>query len=138
MEASFDTAIRRLADAPLVGEIRTVGLTAAVAIKPELLASDAGDPGTVVGAALRHGVATRVLRGHALQISPAFTITPEEVDVLVDGLGRRAGGRRRGELTRHRPCPGGPGRNLADLIPSPGGATIARPPTDPRHPARAT
>ncbi len=87
MEASFDAAIRRLADAPLVGEIRTVGLTAAVAIKPELLASDAGIPARVVGAALRHGVATRVLRGHALQISPAFTITPEEVDVLVDGLG---------------------------------------------------
>ena len=87
MEAGFDAAVRRLAVAPLVGEIRTVGLTAAVAIKPELLAADAGLPVRVVGAALRHGVATRVLRGHALQISPALTITSEEVDVLVDGLG---------------------------------------------------
>ena len=44
-------------------------------------------PAKVVGAALRHGVATRVLRGHALHISPAFTITDGEVDTLVDGLG---------------------------------------------------
>jgi len=27
-----------------------------------------------------------VLRGHALHISPAFVITTEEIDVLVDGL----------------------------------------------------
>ena len=87
METAFDAAVRRLAAASLVGEVRTVGFTAAVAIKPELLAGDAGIPARVVGAALRHGVATRVLRGHALQISPAFTITPEEVDVMVDGLG---------------------------------------------------
>ena len=72
---------------PLVGEVRTVGLTAAVAIDPARLAADAGIPARVVGAALRHGVATRVLRGHAIQISPAFTITLDEVDTMVDGLG---------------------------------------------------
>jgi putrescine aminotransferase len=87
MEAPFDVAIRRLEAAPLVGEVRTVGLTAAVAIAPERLAADPAIPARVVGAALRHGVATRVLRGHAIQVSPAFTITSEEVDVLVDGLG---------------------------------------------------
>jgi len=58
-----------------------------VAIDPARLAADAGIPARVVGAALRHGVATRVLRGHALQISPAFTITLGEVDTLVNGLG---------------------------------------------------
>jgi putrescine---pyruvate transaminase len=87
MEAPFDAAIRRLEAAPLVGEIRTVGLTAAVAIAPDRLATDPSVPARVVGAALRHGVATRVLRGHAVQVSPAFTITSEEVDVLVDGIG---------------------------------------------------
>jgi adenosylmethionine-8-amino-7-oxononanoate aminotransferase len=87
MEAGFDAAVRRLEGARLVGEVRTVGLTAAVAIESALLAADPALPAKVVGAALRHGVATRVLRGHALQISPALTITPEEVDVLVDGLG---------------------------------------------------
>ena len=57
-----------------------------MAIEPDRLAADAGIPARVVSAALRHGVATRVLRGHALHLSPAFTITSEEVDTLVDGL----------------------------------------------------
>jgi putrescine aminotransferase len=86
-EAPFAAAIRRLEALPLVGEVRTVGLTAAVAIEPARLAADATIPARVVGAALRHGVATRVLRGHALQISPAFIITLDEVDTMVDGLG---------------------------------------------------
>lgn len=87
MEAGFDTAVRRLEGAPLVGEVRTVGLTAAVAIAADRLAADPGIPARVVGAALRHGVATRVVRGHALQVSPAFVITDGEIDTLVDGLG---------------------------------------------------
>ncbi len=87
LEPVLDTAVRRLSGAPLVGEVRTVGLTAAVAIAPERLAADPGIPARVVGAALRHGVATRVLPGHALHISPAFVITPGEIDLLVDGLG---------------------------------------------------
>jgi putrescine aminotransferase len=87
LEPVLDTAVRRLASQPLVGEIRTVGLTAAVAIKPDRLAADPGIPARVVAAALRHGIATRVLRGHALHISPAFVITEGEIDTLVDGLG---------------------------------------------------
>jgi adenosylmethionine-8-amino-7-oxononanoate aminotransferase len=86
LEPVLDAAVRRLASAPLVGEIRTVGLTAAVAIAPDLLAADAGIPARVVSAALRRGIATRVLRGHALQISPAFVISEAEIDTLVDGL----------------------------------------------------
>jgi adenosylmethionine-8-amino-7-oxononanoate aminotransferase len=31
-------------------------------------------------------VATRVLRGHALQISPPFVITEAEIDTMVAGL----------------------------------------------------
>lgn len=87
MEASFEGAVRRLEGASLVGEVRTVGLTAAVAVAADRLASDPSLPAKVVGAALRHGVATRVIRGHAIQISPAFTITDGEIDTLVDGLG---------------------------------------------------
>lgn len=87
LEPVLDGAVRRLATLPLVGEIRTVGLTAAVAIKPDRLAADPGIPARVVAAALRHGIATRVLRGHALHISPAFVITEGEIDTLVDGLG---------------------------------------------------
>jgi putrescine aminotransferase len=87
METAFDAAVRRLEGAPLVGEVRTVGLTAAVAVAADRLAADPSLPAKVVGAALRHGVATRVVRGHALQISPAFTIAEGELDTLVDGLG---------------------------------------------------
>ncbi len=87
MEVGFDAAVRRLEGAPLVGEVRTVGLTAAVAIAPDRLAADPSLPARVVGAALRHGVATRVLRGHAIQISPAFVITEDEISTMVDGIG---------------------------------------------------
>jgi len=87
LEPVLDRAVRRLAAAPGVGEIRTVGLTAAVAFRADLLAADPGLPERTVTAALRHGVATRVLRGHALQISPPFVITEAEIDTMVDGLG---------------------------------------------------
>jgi len=87
LEPVLDREVRRLESAPGVGEVRTVGLTAAVAFDPAQLAADAGLPERVVGAALRHGVATRVLRGHALQISPPFVITEAEITTMVDGLG---------------------------------------------------
>ena len=86
LEPVLDREIRRLEALPAVGEVRTVGLTAAVAFSPSLLAEDAGLPERAVGAALRHGVATRVLRGHALQVSPPFIITESEIRTLVDGL----------------------------------------------------
>ena len=87
LEPVLDREIRRLEGVRGVGEIRTVGLTAAVAFEPALLAGDAGLPERAVAAALRHGVATRVLRGHALQVSPPFIITEEEIRQLVDGFG---------------------------------------------------
>jgi len=87
LEPVLDRAVRRLESAPGVGEIRTVGLTAAVAFRADLLSADPGLPERAVTAALRHGVATRVLRGHALQISPPFVITQTEIDTMVDGLG---------------------------------------------------
>ena len=87
LEPVLDRAVRQMASAPGVGEIRTVGLTAAVAFRSDLLAADPGLPERAVVAALRHGVATRVLRGHALQISPPFVITEAEIDTMVAGLG---------------------------------------------------
>jgi adenosylmethionine-8-amino-7-oxononanoate aminotransferase len=87
LEPILDAAVRRLAAVPTVGEIRTVGLTAAVAIKPDVLASDPTTPDRIVAAALRHGVASRVLRGHAIHISPPFVITEGQIDAMVDGIG---------------------------------------------------
>jgi len=87
LEPVLATAVGRLADAPLVGEIRTVGLTAAVALKPEVLAADPGAVEKVIAAALCHGVASRVLRGHAVHISPPFVISESQIDAMVDGIG---------------------------------------------------
>jgi adenosylmethionine-8-amino-7-oxononanoate aminotransferase len=87
LEPVLDAAVRRLASAPLVGEIRTVGLTAAVALKPEVLEKDATAIDKVVAAALHHGVASRVLRAHAVHISPPFVITEAQIDAMVDGIG---------------------------------------------------
>ena len=86
LEPVFEAALRSLEDAPLVGEVRAVGLMGAVALRPELLADDPGLVERVVGAALERGVATRVLRGHAIHVSPAFVITESEIAQLVDGL----------------------------------------------------
>jgi putrescine aminotransferase len=87
LEPILAAAVGRLADAPLVGEIRAIGLTAAVALKPEVLVADPGTPDKVVAAALRHGVASRVLRAHAIHISPPFVITEAQIDAMVDGIG---------------------------------------------------
>jgi putrescine aminotransferase len=87
LEPVLAAAVGRLADAPLVGEIRTIGLTAAVAIKPEVLVADPGTPEKVIAAALRHGVASRVLRAHAVHISPPFVITEAQINAMVDGIG---------------------------------------------------
>lgn len=87
LEPVVDRALRRLEGSTLVSEVRTVGMTGAVAFEPGVLADDPGLPERVVSAAQRHGIATRVLRGHALQFSPAFTITQEEIDAIVDGFG---------------------------------------------------
>jgi putrescine---pyruvate transaminase len=87
LEPVLDASVRRLARLPTVGEIRTVGLTAAVTIRPEVLAADPTAPDRIVAAALRHGVASRVLRGHAIHISPPFVITEGQIDAMVDGIG---------------------------------------------------
>ena len=86
MEPFVASAFGRLAGRPLVGDIRTVGMTAAVAVDAAVLATDPGLPDRLVSAAYRHGVATRVLRGHALQFSPAFTITETEIVAIVDAF----------------------------------------------------
>jgi adenosylmethionine-8-amino-7-oxononanoate aminotransferase len=87
LEPVLDRSVRRLEGAPLVGEIRTVGLTAAVALQPSILEADATTIDRVVAACLRHGVATRALRGLAVHISPPFVITEDQIDAMVDGIG---------------------------------------------------
>jgi adenosylmethionine-8-amino-7-oxononanoate aminotransferase len=87
LEPHVERAFARLRGTPLVGEVRTVGLTGAVAVDPEALAADPGIPERIVAASYRHGVATRVLRGHALQFSPAFVISEAQIDTVVEAFG---------------------------------------------------
>jgi adenosylmethionine-8-amino-7-oxononanoate aminotransferase len=91
LEAGFERELRWFEGRPGVGEVRTVGLTAAIAFAPELLAADPGLPERAVTAALTHGVATRVLRGHALQVSPPFVITEAEIQQMIEGLAAAIG-----------------------------------------------
>jgi putrescine---pyruvate transaminase len=79
LEPVVEREFGRLASTPGVGEVRTVGLTAAVELSDQALAADPTAPDKAVAAARRHGVLTRVLRGRALQFSPAFVITEEEI-----------------------------------------------------------
>ena len=86
LEPVLASAMGRLAGAPLVGGIRTVGLTGAVQLSDEALATNPASIDAVVAAARRHGVLTRAVRGGALQVSPAFVITEAEIGTMVDGF----------------------------------------------------
>jgi putrescine aminotransferase len=88
LEPVLAREVGRLAHLPQVGEVRSVGLMAAVELAPDLVAADPGAPERVVAAALEEGIATRLLRGRAIHISPAFVISEDEIRLLVDGLGR--------------------------------------------------
>jgi len=81
LEPVLARALGALIDAPLVSEVRTVGLTGAVelAAPPPVL-------DRVVLAARSHGILTRVLRGKALHVSPPYVITEAEIDHLAAGF----------------------------------------------------
>ncbi len=86
LEPAVEREIGRLAASPLVGEVRTVGLTAAVELSAEARAANPGAADAVVAAATRHGVLTRNIRGVGLQFSPAFVVTEDEIAQIADGF----------------------------------------------------
>ena len=86
LEPVMEREMGRLREAPLVSEVRTVGLTAGVEISAEARAANPGVAEAVAAAARRHGVLTRVMRGVALQVSPAFVITEAEIAGIADGF----------------------------------------------------
>ena len=88
-----------LADLPGVAEVRTAGLCAAVEFTAEALAETRGLVDVAAVSARNHGVITRGLRGVALQLSPAFVSTEDEL--AGDGRGpARGGARGRGVVRR--------------------------------------
>ncbi len=75
-----------LVDLPGVAEVRTEGLCAAVEFTAEALAETRGLVDVAAVASRNHGVITRGLRGVALQLSPAFVSTEDELAAMVEGL----------------------------------------------------
>jgi putrescine---pyruvate transaminase len=95
LEPVFAEKVHSLGDHPLVGEIRAIGLIAAVELEPETLERDPTVMERVVVLAREEQVLTRSLRGCAIQLSPSFTITPEQIDAIVRGVRRALDGAER-------------------------------------------
>lgn len=87
LEDHLAAAAGSLARAPLVGEVRSVGLMAAVELERKVLAADPGAVERVVVAMRKRGVLSRSIGGRAVQISPAFVIEPSEIDRIVEAIG---------------------------------------------------
>jgi putrescine---pyruvate transaminase len=88
--AALEPALRELLE-PLrsldgVADVRSAGLAGAVEFDPALLAASPGAPAAAALEARRHGVLTRVLRGVALQLSPPFVVTSDELEEIVAGV----------------------------------------------------
>ncbi|QKW13957.1 aspartate aminotransferase family protein [Verrucosispora sp. NA02020] len=73
-----------LAGLPGVREVRHAGLLGAVALDVD---RDPGLPDRVVRQARASGVLTRVINGDSLQLSPAFVLTDDQLDQIVERLG---------------------------------------------------
>lgn len=84
LEAVFAAKAGALASHPLVAEVRSAGFLAGVELRPDV----ASRVEETVALARDHGILTRSLRGCTLQLSPAFTIEPEQLDEVVAGLER--------------------------------------------------
>ncbi len=87
LEPILAAEVGRLSAHPLVGEVRSVGLMAAVELRADILARDPGILERTIARARHHGVVTRGLRGVALHVSPTFVIDEAEIRLLVDGFG---------------------------------------------------
>jgi 4-aminobutyrate--pyruvate transaminase len=84
---------RRFADHPLVGEVRGVGMIAAV----ELVANKTGpvnfDPkakvaGRMIALCEQNGVIARVVANDSLCLSPPLVITKAEIDEMLGRIGK--------------------------------------------------
>ena len=82
LEPMLDEALRPLERHELVGEVRTVGLLGAVELAGNALAERPDLPDRLFGEARRRGVITRALRGVALQVSPPFVISEDEIATI--------------------------------------------------------
>jgi len=86
LEPVLSRLLAPLRDLPDVADVRSVGLAGAVELDAALLAEHPAAGAAVVLAARKHGVLTRLLRGVALQVSPPFVVTEDELAKVVDAI----------------------------------------------------
>jgi putrescine---pyruvate transaminase len=86
-EPVLETAVREaFAGSPLAHDVRSAGLLAAVELPPAALAVEPRLPDLIEAHARRLGLVTRGLRGVALQLSPPFVTTPDELREMASRL----------------------------------------------------
>ena len=86
LEPVLSRLLAPLRDLPGVADVRSVGLAGAVELDAALLAEHPAAGAAVVLAARKRGVLTRLLRGVALQISPPFVVTEDELETVVGAI----------------------------------------------------
>ena len=87
MEPVLAQAVAPLTGLTLVSEVRAgLGLLAAVEIDPEARAADPGLVERIVAGCRRNGVLTRGLAGRALQLSPPYVISEEEIATVAETI----------------------------------------------------
>ena len=92
-------ALRPLADHPAVAEVRTgVGLLGAVEL------ADPSKLQAVIDAAYERGVLVRGIRGVALQVSPPFVITEDEIATTARVFGEALDAARRSSRAQTSRC----------------------------------
>jgi putrescine---pyruvate transaminase len=86
LEPVLAAALEPLRELPGVATVHHIGLVGSVELTEEVRAARPGIAEEINLAARRHGVITRGLRGVALQLSPPFVTTPDELQAMVDGI----------------------------------------------------
>jgi putrescine---pyruvate transaminase len=87
LEADLFAALAPLATDPAVAEVRGgTGLLAAVALRPEVMASTPNAPALVAAGAREAGVLTRAL-GSGVAVSPPLTLQREHMPQIAEGIG---------------------------------------------------
>ena len=89
----FQARLQALAQHPLVGEARGLGLIGAIELVADKTSQRSFDPKAGAGPravrlAEEEGLMVRFLAGDAVSVCPPLVITPAEIDVLFDRLGR--------------------------------------------------
>jgi len=100
LEEPLGKILAPLTASPLVSEIRSgTGLLAAVQLAPDQVAADPALPQRAIAALRAEGVLTRAIGAGALQVSPALTVTEDDLRSLAEAAGRALD-----RLERERPA----------------------------------